>query len=131
MRQYFKFGDILVYIFIVLLIGAGFLGLRLMGSASDLRKVSIRLGDDTIGLYDLPTGDGEEIIRVDAGGDKYNLVIMTNQGVYIKEANCQDKLCVNWGYIKRPGETLVCLPHRLVVSIIGQGEEPAVDDISS
>ena len=131
MRQYFKFGDILVYIFIVLLIGASFLGLRRMVAASDLRKVSIRLGDDTIGLYDLPTGDGEEIIRVDAGGDKYNLVIMTNQGVYIKEANCQDKLCVNWGYIKRPGETLVCLPHRLVVSIIGQGEEPAVDDISS
>ena len=36
----------------------------------------------------------------------------------ITTANCPDKLCVHQRKISKQGETLVCLPHKVVVSII-------------
>ena len=33
------------------------------------------------------------------------------------EASCADQLCVRQGEIERIGETIVCLPHRLLVEV--------------
>ncbi|HZK34855.1 MAG TPA: NusG domain II-containing protein [Bacillota bacterium] len=131
MRLYFKFGDIFVYIFIALIIVGSFLGLSIIGADANHLQVTIRVGEETIGTYGLPAGDEEKEIRVDSGDGQYNIVIIASTGTYVKEANCRDDVCVRWGKINRPGQTIVCLPHRLVVSIIGEGNEPAVDDISS
>lgn len=131
MRFYFKVGDILVYLFIVLIIGGSFLGLGIMGADTDQLKVIIKVGDQTFGIYDLPTGNEENEVKVDTGHGQYNIIIIVSTGAYVKEANCRDGICVHSGQIKRPGETIVCLPHRVVVSIIGEGNVPDVDDISS
>jgi hypothetical protein len=74
----------------------------------------------------------EEVVRIDAGGNRYNIMTITDSGVYIREANCPDQICVNWGNISKPGQTIVCLPHKVVISITGdqEGELP-LDDIAS
>jgi hypothetical protein len=51
--------------------------------------------------------------------DKYNLIEIIDNRVHIAEANCPDKLCVKDGYIKIPGQMVVCLPHKVVVEIKG------------
>lgn len=48
----------------------------------------------------------------------------------ITNADCKDKLCVHQRAISRKGETIVCLPHRLVISIEGT-EEDTLDGITS
>ena len=40
----------------------------------------------------------------------------------ITEADCPDKLCVHQAPISREGEALVCLPHRVVVTVRGEGK---------
>ena len=35
------------------------------------------------------------------------------------EANCGDHTCIRTGAISREGETIVCLPHRMVVRVEG------------
>lgn len=35
----------------------------------------------------------------------------------ITDADCPDKLCVHQRSIRKKGETLVCLPHKIIVSI--------------
>lgn len=51
-------------------------------------------------------------------GDKgYNVVVIKNNEVYVKEADCPDKICVNHKKISNIGETIICLPHKLVVEI--------------
>ena len=35
------------------------------------------------------------------------------------EANCGDHTCVRTGEIFRDGETIVCLPHKLVIAVEG------------
>ena len=51
-------------------------------------------------------------------GDKgYNVVVIKNNEVYVKEADCPDKICVDHKKISNIGETIICLPHKLVVEI--------------
>jgi hypothetical protein len=44
-------------------------------------------------------------------------------------ADCPDKLCVKQRSIAKEGETIVCLPHRVVVKISG-GERPVIDGVT-
>lgn len=53
-----------------------------------------------------------------------NVLVIEDGRAYIREANCpgyQD--CVEAGKISKVGETIVCLPNKLVVEIVGEGDE--------
>lgn len=58
-------------------------------------------------------------------GDFKNVVVVENGSVFIKESNCPDKLCEKQK-IKKSGQSLICLPHRLSVVIKGGGKETDV-----
>ena len=45
------------------------------------------------------------------------------------EASCPDQLCVHQPAIRYHGQTIVCLPHRVSVTIEG-GEEAPLDGVS-
>ena len=44
----------------------------------------------------------------------------------IEEANCPDKICVNHRAIHYSGDSVVCLPHKLTVTVVG-GQEDEID----
>ena len=50
-------------------------------------------------------------------GKNINTLVIKDGKAYISEANCPDKICVAHREISKTGETIVCLPHRLVVEI--------------
>ena len=132
MKIPFKIGDLLVYVLIALLTAGSFAGLYQMGAGSVQNQVSIELDGTLIGTYDIPAGDNSKEVRVDAGNGHYNVVELTSSGIFVKEANCPDQVCVKWGKITRPGQTIVCLPHKVAIKIIGnQDGEPPLDDIAS
>ncbi len=56
-------------------------------------------------------------------------VKITEGGVRIIDSPCPYKLCVKSGLIRRSGQTLICLPNRVIVRIGGDGAE-AVDAVS-
>ena len=45
------------------------------------------------------------------------------RGVRIVESNCPAKVCVHAGWINKPGETIACLPNKLLVEIKGEKQE--------
>ena len=55
----------------------------------------------------------------------YNKVIIEPDGVYVLEADCPDKTDVKTGKISKAGETIVCLPHKVVITLCGEGEVDA------
>ncbi|MDE7260717.1 MAG: NusG domain II-containing protein [Oscillospiraceae bacterium] len=81
------------------------------------------------GNWAVVTVDGEEIVRcpldmdqtVTVGGEAYNVLQIAGGEASVIEANCGDHTCVHIGAVSRKGETIVCLPHRLVVVIEGGG----------
>ena len=52
----------------------------------------------------------------------HNTVHITNQKVCISEADCPDRLCMHQGYISHTGETIACLPNRMVVKVCGESD---------
>ncbi len=59
--------------------------------------------------------DGE--LTVDCGEGEYNRIVVKDGSVFVSEASCPDKVCVHTGKVNEPGDSIVCLPHRLVVHI--------------
>ena len=52
-----------------------------------------------------------------------NVLVIEDNKAYIREANCpgyQD--CVETGRIRYVGEKIVCLPNKLMVEIVGEGD---------
>jgi len=63
------------------------------------------LDEDTTYRYDDPDGD-------------FNLIEVDNGRIRIKEANCGDQVCVRRGWISRGGQSIVCLPHRVIIEVV-------------
>ena len=58
-----------------------------------------------------------------------NVIEIDKAQVKIIDADCPDKICVKAHGINKPGEALICLPHKLVVKIIGEGKQET-DEVS-
>lgn len=71
----------------------------------------------------------EFTIRSDDGD--MNAIEVKRDRIRIKSANCPDQVCVLTGFISKPGETIVCLPHRLVIEIQSEDSSPEPIIISS
>ena len=67
--------------------------------------------------------DDEYTFQTDKGS---NTVEVRNGAVSMKSADCPDKVCVRMGTKNRNGETITCLPHKLVIEVHG-GQEQEVD----
>lgn len=52
----------------------------------------------------------------------FNTLEISDGTAKIVEADCPDQICVRTYPISSPGETIVCLPHKLVVEVISSGE---------
>ncbi len=46
-----------------------------------------------------------------------NTVVIENHQVYVRDADCPDKRCEKQGSISKPGETIICLPHKLIIEV--------------
>lgn len=58
--------------------------------------------------------DADYPVRTERG---YNLVVIRDGKAYVSEADCPDKICVSHNSISDVGETIICLPHQLVVEV--------------
>ena len=67
--------------------------------------------------------DDEYVFHTEQGE---NVVAVKDGKIEMKSADCPDKVCVRMGAKNRSGETITCLPHKLVVEVHG-GEAQEVD----
>ena len=57
-----------------------------------------------------------------------NTLLIKNNSIQMKSANCYDALCVKQGNISKVGQTIICLPHKLIIEIKGD-ELDSKDDL--
>lgn len=63
-----------------------------------------------------------------AGGT--NTLRIKNGQASITEADCPDKLCVHQSSIRHNGESLVCLPHKVIVKVTADASDDDLDGIA-
>lgn len=96
------------------------------GGQSGGEVVILRDGEETA-RYSL---SGEETITVRAEDGGYNLLLISQGAVRVTDADCPDKLCVRQRKISRNGESIICLPHKLVI-MIDSPEESGLDAVTN
>lgn len=87
-------------------------------------KVIILQNGEETGSYNLSENNTVIVCGEDGG---YNLILISNSEVRVTDADCPDKLCIRQREISRNGESIICLPHKLVVMI----ESPEESDLDA
>lgn len=70
--------------------------------------------------------EGQEL-RIASPDGGYNLVCIENGGVFVREADCENGDCIRQGMIHHTGESIICLPHKLTVTIVGSVDSGSGD----
>ncbi len=108
-----------VIIFLVLGISAAlFFGIVSRGAGE---VAVIEIEGEIYGKYRFSDYETPEIIEITTEYG-YNIVEISSRGIRVTDADCKDKIDVKRGIISRPGESIVCLPHKLIIYIEGEGE---------
>ena len=81
------------------------------------QRVSVRVDGTEVASYWLYSEVDEVICGYDGGE---NHLRISGGQAWIADADCPDALCVHMGKISKAGESVICLPHRLVVEVTGE-----------
>lgn len=87
------------------------------------------------GSYAVVSIDGEQYESYSLETDRIISIGETNQAeiknhyVLMTSANCPDKLCVHQKAIGKKGETIICLPNKVVIEVKGNKEQKELDAI--
>ncbi len=99
--------------------------LLLTALALFLWQRSARTGGNTAAVYVDGRLEGayplDRDARIPIGGG-HNLLLLENGAADMVEADCPDRICVDMHPIRYVGETILCLPNRVLVQIEGPGE---------
>ena len=68
---------------------------------------------------------GQDTVLVLPGTQGENVVTVSDGRVLMTAADCPDRLCVQHRAVWRTGECIVCLPHRVRITVVGG--RPTVD----
>ena len=112
MSKYIKKADLILLAAILALSVLGFVVLRKNVSGSSVVQISV---DGSV-VKTLPLNKDASYKVGDSG---YNVVNIENGSVWISDANCPNKDCMNFGKISKEGQVILCLPHKLAVLITG------------
>ena len=99
------------------------------GMSQGKQEGSVRILQDGELLYEYPLNE-DRTISAAFGENGYNLILINGGSVQVTDADCPDKLCVKQKSISKKGESIICLPHKLVVQIEA-GEESGLDAVAN
>ena len=114
--------DIILIAALVVLAGVLWFGNYIMRETG--AEVMITVDGQERGRYSLKK---DQEILIESNGE--NVLIIEDGTARIEQADCPDKICVKTGKIQYKGETIVCLPHKVVVEIV-KGDESNIDAVS-
>lgn len=71
----------------------------------------------------------DEIVRIEDEEGRVNIISIKDGKADMIDANCQDRICVHTRPAQKDGQSIVCLPNRVVIEIKG-AEKDVVDGVS-
>lgn len=121
----FKKKDIIIYITVLLLAGAAYLIYAGMhketGSTVCVTVDGVRIGD-----YPL-TAERKIPVTGRYGGEL--TLVLSGGKAHVEASSCPDKICVKHSPVSHAGESIICLPNRIVIEIVSE-EDAVIDAVS-
>ena len=104
---------------ILAIICLGFFLFRKEGST-----VTVEVGGEVFGQYSLSR---DTVVDITTGDGELNRLVIRDGKAYVETATCPDGICVGHRPISRKGESIVCLPHRIVITVTDDGVDEGPD----
>ena len=82
--------------------------------------VVVEVDGKVFGTYALDVDRTVEI-RTGDGGEELNLLVIEGGRARVETATCPDGICAAHRPISREGESIVCLPHKVVITVKSSG----------
>lgn len=82
-------------------------------SAGDM--VQIQIDGECVETLYLDENTTREILT---DNDGVNILVIENGSAVVTDANCPDGICANHRAISKTGESIICLPHKVVITIV-------------
>ncbi|RKM61196.1 NusG domain II-containing protein [Butyrivibrio sp. CB08] len=120
-----KKNDIILIAITLVVALACFIGTRIwQKSNTDEDAVAVvTIDGDIYGEFPL----SEDIVeRIEFPDGSFNVLTVSEGYADVTEASCPDQICVHHNHIRYSGESIVCLPNKLVVEVKG-GEDNGID----
>ena len=92
-----------------------------MGAGGTTMRAVVHDGDGGVRELSLAE-DQEQVVTTSLGT---NVVVVEDGVVYVREADCDNQDCVHQGKVSAPGKQIICLPHKLWIEVVADGEMPA------
>ncbi len=114
-RNIIRKADIALAIALIMIGGASSLALSYYDVAGS--HVVVELNGQVYGSYSLSEDRTIQIRH----GNHFNQVKIKNGEVSVTEASCHNQVCVKHKAIHTTGESIICLPNKVIVKIQGEG----------
>jgi hypothetical protein len=107
-------------IFIAVLLAVALVaGLALLVFKGEGDTVTVTVDGQVWGEYAL---DSDLTVEI-AVGENLNLLVIEDGKAYVKYASCPDGICSAHRPVWRDGESIICLPNKVVVLVTSKNEE--------
>lgn len=116
--------DIILVAVILVIAAAGLLFFGLNKEAGAYASVNIN-GEQTA-VYPLSVNT-EVTITTGENDENINVLTIKDGKAYVSEANCPDGICAETRAAQYVGETIVCLPHKVVIEIVAENTDNEID----
>ena len=112
MRSRMKWGDFVI-IGVVLALAGAMLAFFALRASGDTLYAEVWQNDTLIERVQL-TDATDRTIKLDG-----NTIVLSGKTAKIADADCRDQVCVRTGILTHAGQAAVCLPHRVVLKLVG------------
>ena len=115
-----KFTLDIIVIAMLLLLTASFFAVSLINKESG-NTVTVEINGVQVAEYPL---DVNGTFSLNGGT---NTLVIENGTAYLSYSNCPDHTCENTGKIRYVGQTIVCLPNKITITVTGEMTDDGVD----
>ncbi len=109
----FRVGDLILIVTVLLAAALLLLGLFLLPARGD--AVQIAVDGEVIATLPLST----DTTYVIPGVEGENTLVIEGGAAHVTAADCPDGICVGHRAISRAGQSILCLPHKVAITVIG------------
>lgn len=125
--KFFRKGDIIAVAVIAVLCIALFLGLYVFNSN---KGTFVQIEQNGSVIATLPL-DEDAVYNIETNSKITNTIEIKDGEASVSYADCPDQICANHAPVSLAGESIICLPNKVVVSVVGSdGNESQPDGVA-
>ncbi len=113
-------------LFFLIAAAGGIIALIVLLNSPEGSVVEVTVDGSLYGSYPL---SADRTVTISGAGGGTNLLVIENGNASIRSASCPDGVCIHTGRISRVGQSIICLPNKVVVRITGPDKTKDSTDI--